>query len=72
MNEHETAAADIAGLRISHCQRKCGRNAGVDCVATCAQDFCGYFSAEGIRHCDGSFREARWRIAAAGRDEQSK
>ena len=33
MDHHEAAAADIAGARIAHRQRKTDRHRGVDCIA---------------------------------------
>ena len=38
MNEHEAAAADIAGRGISHTQCEAHRDGGVHCVAAALQD----------------------------------
>ena len=38
MDHHEAAAADIAGARIGHGQRKAGRDRGIDRIAALPQD----------------------------------
>ena len=38
MDHHETAAADIAGARIGHGQRKTGGDRGIDRIAALSQD----------------------------------
>ncbi len=38
-NQHESTAADVAGLRVCHGERKPDRDRGVDGVATGAQNF---------------------------------
>jgi len=38
MNDHESAAADIAGARIGHGHREAGRDRGIHRVAALPQD----------------------------------
>ena len=38
MNHHEAAAADVAGARIGHGQRKAGSDRGVDRIAALPED----------------------------------
>ena len=38
MDHHETAAADVAGARIGHGQRKAGGDRGIDRIAALSQN----------------------------------
>ena len=38
MDQHEAAAADIAGARIAHCERKTDRDCGIHRVAALLQN----------------------------------
>jgi hypothetical protein len=39
VGDEKSAAADVAGRGVSHCEGECGRNRRIDCVATSAQHF---------------------------------
>jgi hypothetical protein len=58
MNDHETAAADISGARISHGQRKAGGDRGIDRITALPQDIGANLCADFLlRHHHAVFRE---------------
>ena len=66
-DQHEAAAADVAGFGIGHCQGETGRDAGVDCIATCREDALADVGTVAIRHSDGGIAQDRGFVAGRGR-----